>query len=152
MQGSQRKSGQNDLPSARQLQRRYTCREIVLPAAIAVTLLIVGLVFVFVRLSTDQVGLVADWMLIWTVLCPSVLCLFAVYVLLVATIWGSSRARQGSGSLLSRLETQLANANTRIRTTMDDVVNRIERWTQRLETLEQGWETEEVTDGSDTEV
>lgn len=51
-----------------------------------------------------QVGIIADWMLIWFVLCPVVLCLFPIFVVLMAAFWGTSWVHHGTSRGLRRVQ------------------------------------------------
>lgn len=102
-------SNVNKLESA-QAHRRQTLLRFVLPAVGVALGLIVLVVLLIVPGSPlqlrqpAQIGIIADWMLIWFVLCPVVICLFPIYVLFVVLFFGVTWVHNGTARGLRRVQ------------------------------------------------
>lgn len=88
---------------ARLLHRQQTRRHILLPFLAAVVVILLLLTAALLLQRRVQVSLIADLMFTLLVLCPLVVCLFPVYLLLVASVWGMGRLHDGTQRPLHRL-------------------------------------------------
>lgn len=93
--------------SGKALHQRETRRQIWLPFGLA-ALVIAGM-FLMAALLNDplaraRVAIIADFMFMLLVLCPSILCLFVVYLLVVMAMYGMHRLHHSVGTPLERLE------------------------------------------------
>jgi hypothetical protein len=85
--------------------RRDTWLYIFLPLFFGGVLVFVLLVLVLLLPKRAQVSLVADLMLTVCVLCPTVICLFPIYLLLIVAAFGMSKLHHTGAKQLVRLET-----------------------------------------------
>ncbi len=92
-----------DRSESQKLHRRAVRREIVLPFAGGL-LLIIALVVIAASQGATPTNGVANTMLTLLVLCPLALCLLPVYLLLVLAVMGMNRAHDGIAAPLLRLE------------------------------------------------
>ena len=74
--------------NSRQQHQRDTRLWIVLPMLLIGLLIMIGTGIVLTLPGRAQISIIADWMVSVLILCPSVICLFAVCVLLFAAIAG----------------------------------------------------------------
>jgi hypothetical protein len=77
--------------NSRQQHQRDTRLWIVLPMLLIGLLIAVGTGIVLALPGRAQISIIADWMVSILILCPSVICLFAVCVLLFAAVAGMNR-------------------------------------------------------------
>ncbi|MDX1995729.1 MAG: hypothetical protein SF029_25320 [bacterium] len=91
--------------------RRETLRALTLPAIFIAVLIIVFVLSLVIpgspfRLREQvQVNIIANWMLMCFVLCPVVLCLFPIYVILMASTFGLNWLHNVSARNLRRAQT-----------------------------------------------
>lgn len=110
--------------AANERHRRETRRQIYWPFGVMVFvfILIMLLVFTVVLPRRVQVSLVADYLTILCFLCPLALCLFPIYLMTLAGLYGATRLHDTTESPLKRLE-QLSQNMTQRATTMTDNLN-----------------------------
>lgn len=89
---------------AEQMHRRETRLYIILPLVAGIVLVLAGGVIAMLLPQRLQVSIIADLMLTIMLLCPSVLCLFAVVVALVAAAAGMNKLHGGAGKAFGRAE------------------------------------------------
>lgn len=106
---------------AEQTHRRETRMAIILPFAIGIVVVLAGGVIAMLLPQRGQVSIIADLMVTILLLCPSVLCLFAVAIGLVAAAAGMNKVHNGAGKALGRAEGLTAR-----------VLNRTERLTESV--------------------
>ncbi|MCU0511768.1 MAG: hypothetical protein MUE40_04265 [Anaerolineae bacterium] len=101
----------------RTIHRRETRRQIWLPAGAALLLvLLLGTVPALLSdpLARLRVAVIADVLFTVMILCPAVLCLFLLYVLVVAAIYGMWLLQRLAGTPLQRLEKATATLAQRV--------------------------------------
>jgi hypothetical protein len=108
------------LPSETQ-HRRETRRQIWLPIGVVLLVLLVCLGFVmspaFPPVRRDGVSLVADWMLTILVLCPAVICLFALAVGGIVSVVLMNRLHDMAATPLRRAELLTETLKARVEST-----------------------------------
>lgn len=77
--------------NSRQQHQRDTLRWIILPMLLIGLLILGGTAVALALPSRFQVSIIADWMLLTLILCPSVICLFAVCIVMFVAIAGMNR-------------------------------------------------------------
>ncbi len=92
-----------DSSDSRHMHRRALRREILLPFAGGVILIVVLVIVAAVEGATPTSG-VANTMLTVLILCPMALCLLPVYLLLVLAVVGMNRAHDAIAKPLRQLE------------------------------------------------
>ncbi|MBI5669149.1 MAG: hypothetical protein HZC41_14185 [Chloroflexi bacterium] len=89
---------------AEQAHRRETRLYIILPLVVGIVVVVAGGVIALLLPQRLQVSLIADLLVTVLLLCPSVLCLFAVAIGFVAAAAAMNKAHTGAGKLLGRAE------------------------------------------------
>lgn len=93
-----------DRKNSQRIHRRAVRREIILPFAGGVILIVVLVVIVALQGETPTSG-VSTTLLTVLMLCPMALCLLPIYLLLVMAVAGMNRAHDGIARPLRRVET-----------------------------------------------
>ena len=104
-----------DQPNSQDLHRRETRRQILLPFAGGVVLVVALLIGVIVA-GRVPASAAANLLLTVLVLCPLAICLLPLYFLLVVAIAGMSRAHSGIAAPLRRVEDLSAGLRDRTKT------------------------------------
>ena len=87
------------------IHRRAVRREIILPVAGGMLLIIVLMVIAVIAGETPTSG-IANTMLTLLILCPLAICMLPIYILLVLAVAGMNRAHNGIARPLRALEAQ----------------------------------------------
>lgn len=124
--------------SGRDLHRRETRNQIVLPfllAVVFVTLIVLFVAFLNNPQARTQVRAIADFVLSVTILCPAILCLFPIYLLVVVGVYGANKLHAGTQKPLERLETLTNQARERVSGWTDGANSQVSHWSARIEPL-----------------
>lgn len=89
---------------AEQSHRRETRRYIILPLVAGIVVVLAGGVIALLLPLRQQVSIIADILVTVLLLCPAVLCLFAVAIGFVAAAAAMNNAHTATGKLLGRAE------------------------------------------------
>lgn len=101
--------------------RRETVRQIALPFALGVGLIVICAVVVMFFRQRLQVAAVADLMFTVLILCPAVLCLLAISILMVAAVALTTRAHGLLAKPLARLSSITQSVSEQAATTTNKV-------------------------------
>lgn len=121
---------------AEQTHRRETRMGIILPFAVGIVVVLAGGVIAMLLPQRSQVSIIADLMVTILLLCPSVLCLFAVGIGLVAAAAGMNKVHNGAGKALGRAEGLTARVLTRTERVTESVNQRTINLSVKLAFLE----------------
>lgn len=83
--------------------RRETVLYMIVPLAVTVFIVLLGVAIIFLLPRQLQVGLIADWMMTVMLLCPALICTTAVCILLIAAVALMSRANRAAARPLQQL-------------------------------------------------
>lgn len=92
----------SERPNFAKLHRRETRVHVILPMIVTAVIFLAAIAVVLLFPQQAQVALVADWMGMIFLLCPSILCLFLVCVILFALIGAMSSAQRASSRSLNK--------------------------------------------------
>lgn len=104
--------------------RRETWLYMIVPLAVTIFLVLLGIVVVLLLQRQLQVSLLADWMLTIMLLCPALLCTTVICILLFAAIALMSRAQRAAAQPLQRLQevtNQVAERTTKAADSVNEV-------------------------------
>lgn len=104
------------LSLSEQQHRRDVFRGIVLPMLVGVGVLVVVIAPVILLPNANQVGIVADVLMIVFVFFPVFVCLFPMYLLLLVLAFGIGHANYSTGRFLRRVNRLTSTANKRVAT------------------------------------
>lgn len=89
-------------PDFTKIHRRETRVYVILPMIVTSVIFLAAVAVVLLFPQQAQVALVADWMGMIFLLCPSILCLFLVCVILFALVGAMSSAQRASSHSLNK--------------------------------------------------
>ena len=125
---SQRQSGA-------ELHRRETRRQMILPFALAV-MLVLAMFGVAALLDGPEgmprVSIISNFLVSILIICPAIICLFPIYLLIVAAIYGANRLHDRTRSPLERLEKLAGDSADRLEGLTASVSKRAISWNASL--------------------
>lgn len=74
--------------------RRETVMYMIVPLAVTVFIVLLGVVVIFLLPRQPQVGILADWMMMVMVLCPALICTTAISIVLIVAVVLMRRANR----------------------------------------------------------
>lgn len=120
------------------IHRQEVRWQIALPFMLAVVALIVGVVLVIVpydALTPARLSALSDVLTIVLLICPSILCFFALFMGTVALIIGVNRLHDGTQKPLERLEGMVTEASQQVERVVDRANQTTIEWSSRLAPL-----------------
>lgn len=138
MDGDETGTRQHLREEGRQIHRRETRRQIVLPFVIG--LLLIGGAFLFMALPTDPVwrlraSAVSDWLYLLLCQIPLLVCSMIGYMIVVAGIWGMNKLHSRTERPLIRLENLVAGLANRIESITATVNTKTMTWRAKVEQI-----------------
>ncbi|MCS6834452.1 MAG: hypothetical protein NZ750_00345 [Anaerolineae bacterium] len=123
---------------AQRLHRHDSRWRITLPLALA--FLLVFVLFGLVAFPSESVwrlraSAISDFLVSVLILCPLILCLFPVYLLVVALAWWATRLHQGAQPPLERLQTRLDQAGAQLQRAAESLSHKTIDWSAKLAPL-----------------
>lgn len=123
---------------AKRLHRRDSRWRITLPLVLA--FLLVFMLFALVALPAEPVwrlraSAISDFLVSILIFCPLILCLFPVYLLVVALAWWATRLHQGAQHPLERLQTRLDQAGAQLQQAAESLSHKTIDWSAKLAPL-----------------
>ncbi len=118
---------------AQRQHRRQVFRGIQVPLFLLAAGLVLAVVLVawITQLRPDQMGAVADFMLIFCVLLPTVICLLPAYILFMVAAFGIGSVHNSSARQLNRLNNLTYNITERTIDVTEAVDKRVADWRVR---------------------
>jgi hypothetical protein len=124
-----------DRQNSQKIHRRAVRREIVLPFAGGILLIVVLVVIAALQGETPISG-VSTTMLTVLILCPLALCLLPIYLLLVFAVVGMNRAHDGIARPLRSLENLSLTLRERTTSASDRLARTTINWSARFAPLD----------------
>ena len=124
-------------PTGANIHRRETRRQTRLPMLAAFAFVLFVFIIAALLPSRVQVSTLADWMFTVLVLCPVLICNFAVYMLVMAGIFGLRQLHRGTQAPLQRLENFVSSTEQRVEKTSAGLNKRVINISARLAPLMQ---------------
>lgn len=110
--------------NADELHRREAGRGITLPFVLISLLLITLVVIIMLLPKRAQLSIISDWMYLWLVLCPVVICLLPIQIGLIAGVAAMHKFYKGSKNPLESLQKRYANILQRTHQFLDKTSQR----------------------------
>lgn len=143
------------------LHRRQARNSITLPFFLVFVVLLGMVIAVLLLPQRAQVSLVSDWMTLWLLLCPVVICLFPIYLGVMLAIYGMHRLYRGTQSPLEKLQVsyvknleRVTSFTNKVNQRMIDTQVKLTPYMRYLEVFDSSPETkqehEEQPDGDST--
>jgi len=104
MSDTQPQNAQSKRTDSAARHRRESRNTITLPFFLVFVVLLAMVIAVLLLPQRAQVSLVADWMTLWLILCPVVICLFPIYLGVMLGIYGMNRLHKGTRTPLEKLQ------------------------------------------------
>ncbi len=133
------------------LHRREMRRQIILPMLAGVLLLAIIVSSAMLLPEGLQVSLIADWMLIIFVLCPTALCLLPIALLFVVMAAGMNKAHGKLAGTLERVEEMSNTATDKAAQAMDSVNQTVADTSARFTSFNSMIDTFDRPQSADTE-